>query len=208
MPEGVEVASFDTKLIPAHSLHRTCLCVLSHTCSISFSHTQYKCLSLYRRSTDILEIQEGQPTDHPGDACTTLNMVENRLHFTTLLRKQDCIWPPRTATFFFCPLNAGIGIEARACTADGLHNVTYLDLKGRTDACGFDAGFQANFQSTFFCSYVFTPSITILQEVTLRCSGDHGEFMQVIRKCEEKERTYCTYWHPRSSRSPWITSSP
>ena len=56
------------------------------------SDTMYKCMSIYKRSEDILEIQEGRlqqkisPTD---DVCSAFNMDEDRMPFTTLLSKYE-----------------------------------------------------------------------------------------------------------------------
>lgn len=45
----------------------------------------FKCLSIYKRTDDIVEIQEGRPTQYESDACSPYNMDETVLPFTTLL---------------------------------------------------------------------------------------------------------------------------
>ncbi|XP_059099729.1 uncharacterized protein LOC131893644 [Tigriopus californicus] len=83
--------------------------------------TMFKCMSLYKRSENILEIQEGRLTRTLPEACTYHNMNEEMLSFTMLIRTEA---------------------ENVPCTADGYHNVTSLDLKGQTDPCGSRAGFR------------------------------------------------------------------
>lgn len=75
--------------------------------------TKFKCMSIFRRTEDVLEIQEGPSTSIRGKAACDL-MVDDKLPFTTLLRPN----PP-----------------ARPCTANGYHNVTSLKLKGSTEFC-------------------------------------------------------------------------
>lgn len=83
--------------------------------------TMFKCMSMYKRSENILEIQEGRLTRTQSEACSYHNMNEEMLSFTMLIRTES---------------------ENVPCTADGYHNVTSLDLKGQTDPCGSRAGFR------------------------------------------------------------------
>lgn len=76
--------------------------------------TEYKCVVFYRRSGDIIEIQEGLPTDVEAEACSPGFMNQDQLPFTSLLRAS---------------------MEYRPCTAGGHHNVTSLNLKGDRDPC-------------------------------------------------------------------------
>ena len=48
----------------------------------------FKCLSLYKRSDNILELQEGRITQYEDEVCSAFNMDEERLPFTTLLSKK------------------------------------------------------------------------------------------------------------------------
>jgi len=75
--------------------------------------TKFKCMNIFRRTEDVLEIQEGPSTSIRGKAACDL-MQDNKLPFVTLLRPD----PP-----------------ARPCTANGYHNVTTLEIKGSKEFC-------------------------------------------------------------------------
>ena len=49
-----------------------------------FSDTKFKCMNMYRRSDDVLEIQEGTSTSVRGGAACDL-MNDNMMSFVTLL---------------------------------------------------------------------------------------------------------------------------
>ena len=53
------------------------------------STTEYKCVVFYRRSGDIIEIQEGLPTDVEAEACSPGFMNQDQLPFTSLLSKYE-----------------------------------------------------------------------------------------------------------------------
>ena len=52
---------------------------------VFLSTTEYKCVVFYRRSGDIIEIQEGLPTDIEAEACSPGYMNQDQLPFTSLL---------------------------------------------------------------------------------------------------------------------------
>lgn len=49
----------------------------------------FKCMSMYKRSENILEIQEGRLTRTQSEACSYHNMNEEMLSFTMLIRRFD-----------------------------------------------------------------------------------------------------------------------
>ena len=54
----------------------------------NFSDTKFKCMNMYRRSDDVLEIQEGTSTSVRGGAACDL-MNDNMMSFVTLL--SECL---------------------------------------------------------------------------------------------------------------------
>ena len=63
------------------SRNRSSLCI--------FSDTQFKCVILYRRTEDIIEIQEGWTSMVPDNVCEKYNADVEKLAFTALIR--ECI---------------------------------------------------------------------------------------------------------------------
>ena len=59
--------------------------ILIHGLLCLLSTTEYKCVVFYRRSGDIIEIQEGLPTDIEAEACSPGYMNQDQLPFTSLL---------------------------------------------------------------------------------------------------------------------------
>jgi len=74
----------------------------------------YKCVRMFKRTENIMEIQEGSPTNFEATACSPKYFDERFMIYTTLFR-EDLLAQP-------CPVN-------------GLHNVTDLDLDGHSDIC-------------------------------------------------------------------------
>ncbi len=62
----------------------------------------FKCMMIYRRSGDIIELQEGTISDTAEDACSPGKMNENYLPFTILLSKLGSHSPPRSLPTFEC----------------------------------------------------------------------------------------------------------
>ena len=56
-----------------------------------FSDTKFKCMSIFRRTEDVLEIQEGPSTSIRGKAACDL-MQDNKLPFVTLLSMKPWIF--------------------------------------------------------------------------------------------------------------------
>ena len=55
-------------------------------CVVISSDTKYKCMNIYRRTDDVLEIQEGPSTAVRGRAaCAQDLMIDTKLPFITLL---------------------------------------------------------------------------------------------------------------------------
>ena len=54
-----------------------------------FSETKYKCINMFGRTEDIIEIQEGNLVDNMDSACSVENMDDDNLPFTTLISKQN-----------------------------------------------------------------------------------------------------------------------
>ena len=50
-----------------------------------FSETKYKCINMFGRTEDIIEIQEGNLVDDMDYACSIENMDDDNLPFTTLI---------------------------------------------------------------------------------------------------------------------------
>lgn len=63
--------------------------VISSTVVFPFSTTKFKCLTIYRRHENIIEIQEGTLADDERSACMRLFMNEKYMTFTTLISKED-----------------------------------------------------------------------------------------------------------------------
>ena len=52
----------------------------------------FKCMSIYKRSDDVLEVQEGRlqhKLSQTDDVCSAFNMDEERMPFTTLLSEYN-----------------------------------------------------------------------------------------------------------------------
>ena len=64
-----------------------CVFLINILALFCLSTTEYKCVVFYRRSGDIIEIQEGLPTDIEADACSPGYMNQEQLPFTSLLSK-------------------------------------------------------------------------------------------------------------------------
>ena len=77
----------------------------------------YKCMRIFRRTDNILEIQEGSPTNYELAACSPQSFDEKLMIYTTLF-KEDLVPQP-------CPVN-------------GVHNVSHLDLDGQADVCAYN----------------------------------------------------------------------
>ena len=58
-------------------------------------------------------------------------------------------------------------IASSPCTANGIHNVTGIDLKGQTDACSNPTGFV---------------------RVEARCSEEGQEILHFIRECDDDRK--------------------
>jgi len=84
------------------------------TKTISGCEQMYRCTILYRRTDDILELEEGLPTRVMRAACAEANFVSSRNVFTTLLKEN---------------------LEIRKCNLLGVHNVTSLSLDSKTKMC-------------------------------------------------------------------------
>ena len=54
-----------------------------------FSETKYKCINMFGRTEDIIEIQEGNLVDNMDSACSVENMDDDNLPFTTLISKRN-----------------------------------------------------------------------------------------------------------------------
>ena len=84
------------------------------TRTISGCEQMYRCTILYRRTDDILELEEGLPTRVLRAACAEANFVSSRNIFTTLLKEN---------------------LGNQECNLLGVHNVTSLSLKSQTNLC-------------------------------------------------------------------------
>ena len=84
------------------------------TRTVSGCEQMYRCTVLYRRTDDILELEEGLPTRVLRAACAEANFVPSRNVFTTLLKEN---------------------LEIRECNLFGVHNVTSLSLDSQTKMC-------------------------------------------------------------------------
>jgi len=76
--------------------------------------TKYKCINMFGRTEDIIEIQEGNLVDNMDSACSVENMDDDNLPFTTLINAE---------------------VPTKPCTNGGNYNVTELSLKGQTELC-------------------------------------------------------------------------
>lgn len=110
--------------------------------------TKFKCMTIYRRNEDIIEIQEGKLANDERSACMLHFMNEMFMSYTMLLKAE---------------------LEYKPCTADGMHNVTSLELRRQTNACATEAGFH---------------------EVSIRCGDDDDSDVKIqfFRRCKGVER--------------------
>ena len=74
----------------------------------------YKCMRIFKRTENILEIQEGSPTQYAAAACTPQNFDERLMIYTTLFKEN---------------------LQPQPCPVNGVHNVSHLDLDGQGDVC-------------------------------------------------------------------------
>ena len=74
----------------------------------------YKCVRIFKRTENILEIQEGSPTNFIRTACSPKYFDERFMIYTTLFRED---------------------LMAQPCPVNGIHNVTDLDLDGHSETC-------------------------------------------------------------------------
>ena len=143
-------------------------------------------MNLYRRTEDILEIQEGPSTAVRGKAaCAEDLMVESKLPFTTLLSNLNTNYatcylivnfpPPSNAhwSIQFYSFFTGPDAPARPCTANGYHNVTSLNLKGATEFCDPEH-----------------PESSGFREITARCKT--RELLEFIRDCGAEQTSGLT----------------
>jgi len=76
--------------------------------------TKYKCINMFGRTEDIIEMQEGNLVDDMDLACSIENMDDDNLPFTTLINAE---------------------VPSKPCINGGSYNVTELSLKGKTELC-------------------------------------------------------------------------
>ena len=148
-------------------------------------------MNLYRRTEDILEIQEGPSTAVRGKAaCAEDLMVESKLPFTTLLSNLSTNYATccfivnfirvviiqeayRINLYSSTPFVTGPDAPARPCTANGYHNVTSLNLKGATEFCDPEH-----------------PESSGFREITARCKS--SELLEFIRDCGAEQTSGLT----------------
>ena len=132
-------------------------------------------MSIFRRTEDVLEIQEGPSTSIRGKAACDL-MQDNKLPFITLLSTKTWIFEYdqficNIWVWFFLQtwqlLYIGPDPPARPCTANGFHNVTTLEIKGSKEFC--------------------EEGSTRFNEVNLRCESP--ESMQFLQHCDTEGKS-------------------
>ena len=71
---------------------------------LCFSETKYKCINMFGRTEDIIEMQEGNLVDpHEMDeACPRKNMDDDNLPFTTLISKYVNKWEKNKGNQTLC----------------------------------------------------------------------------------------------------------
>ena len=74
----------------------------------------FKCLRIFKRTENILELQEGSPTIYQTTACSPQNFDKNLMIFTTLFKEN---------------------LEPQDCPINGVHNVSFLYLDGQVEGC-------------------------------------------------------------------------
>ena len=74
----------------------------------------FKCMRIFKRTENILELQEGSPTNYQAAACSPQNFDEKLMIYTTLFKEN---------------------LQAQPCPINGVHNVSFLDLDGQAEVC-------------------------------------------------------------------------
>ena len=74
----------------------------------------FKCMRIFKRTENILELQEGSPTNYQAAACSPQNFDEKLMIYTTLFKEN---------------------LEPQPCPINGVHNVSFLDLDGQAEVC-------------------------------------------------------------------------
>ncbi|XP_023348895.1 uncharacterized protein LOC111717628, partial [Eurytemora carolleeae] len=120
----------------------------------------YKCVRLFRRTENIIEIQEGSPTIHESYACDIVNFDEKRTIYTTLFREE--------LNHVICPIN-------------GLHNVTGIYILGNTEQCEGQGFSHLNIRCGDQEHFIQSSS-----SLTLPIPYFYGSFCSVVSLVEEE----------------------
>lgn len=124
------------------------------TRTISGCEQMYRCTTLYRRTDDILELEEGLPTRVLRAACAEANFHPSRNVFTTLLKEN---------------------LEIRECNLFGVHNVTSLSLDSQTKMCDLHGFNRLEIQCSSPEQVQFIRECPISDRATYFCQGGWEE---------------------------------
>jgi len=124
------------------------------TRTVSGCEQMYKCMVLYRRTEDILEVEEGLPTRVLRAACAEANFVPSQNVFTTLLKEN---------------------LSIRECNLFGVHNVTSLSLDRLTRMCDLHGFNRLEIQCSSPEQVQFIRDCPVLDRATYFCQGGWEE---------------------------------
>lgn len=114
----------------------------------------YRCTVLYRRTDDILELEEGLPTRVMRAACAESNFVSSRNVFTTLLQEN---------------------LDIRECNLFGVHNVTSISLHSQTKVCDLHGFNRLEIQCSSPEQVEFIRECPVLDRAIYFCQGGWEE---------------------------------
>lgn len=124
------------------------------TKTISGCEQMYRCTVLYRRTDDILELEEGLPTRVMRAACAESNFVSSRNVFTTLLQEN---------------------LDIRECNLFGVHNVTSISLHSQTKVCDLHGFNRLEIQCSSPEQVEFIRECPVLDRAIYFCQGGWEE---------------------------------
>ena len=123
--EVLSVSNYSTVSRRGHELSRTsCLEIEEENDTMNYvkmvtkvsagCDQMFKCMRIFKRTENILEIQEGSPTNFRLAACSPQNFDEKLMIYTTLIKEN---------------------LKPQPCPINGIHNVSHLNLDGQMDVC-------------------------------------------------------------------------
>jgi len=124
------------------------------TKTMSDCEQMYRCTILYRRTDDILELEEGLHTGVMRAACAGQYFDSSHNVFTTLLKEN---------------------LEIQECNLSGVHNVTSISLDSETNMCGLNGFNRIEIQCSAQEQFDFIRDCSTLDRATYLCHGGWEE---------------------------------